>query len=86
MSTSEIKKNEEILQDSQNKKQKFISFQIINMSMKKGRLCINVDIYRSSLPDVLTGEGALKLYSKFTGKHPVLCSSVISKKLGSNVR
>ena len=60
MSTSEIKKNEEILQDFKNKKQKFISFQIINMTMKKGRLCINADIDRSSLPDVFIDKGALK--------------------------
>ena len=35
--------------------------------------------YRSSNPEVILGKGALKICSKFTGKHP--CRSVISKKL-----
>ena len=35
--------------------------------------------YRSSTPEVFLGKGALKICSKFTGKHP--CRSEISKIL-----
>ena len=35
--------------------------------------------YRNSTPEVFLGKRALKICSKYTGKHP--CRSVISKKL-----
>ena len=52
MSTSEIKKNEEILQDFQNKNHQYV--------YEERSLCINADIDRSSLPDVFIDKGALK--------------------------
>ena len=38
--------------------------------------------YRSSLPEVFLGKGALKYAAKFTGEHP--CRSVISIKFQNN--
>ena len=38
---------------------------------------------RSSRPEVFSGKGVPKIYSKFTGEY--LCRSVISKKLSSNL-
>ena len=40
------------------------------------------DIWRDSPPEMFSGKGVLKIYSKFTGEHP--CRSVVSTKLQSN--
>ena len=50
------------------------------------RVCIYIqyffDVVRSSRPEVLLRQGALKICSKFTGEHP--CRSAISIKLICN--